>query len=705
MEVFKAGGKANETKEKLLNWRNELISKLDHKENESTEIILIDKDIIDNDVNAFFNTRINDIIFKKLIESDNSKLNKELNEKSNFYILNGKFMNYLLEEKNSGLKVLCDGYFLNKILLIIKAPNFFFLYLDNKKKIKKGYFKLSNETNDLKNNIINFFRENEPIQKDNFFNEYGIKYEILEDNSIFENKNVKEGNKLEKNILWHKSRIRVNSFNESINKNIDKKIKNPFDFQSGKFKNNDKEIRIYPNKKMTDEHKRRLIERTKIPINYHKQKIPVNYHKQNIDKKNNELNNNIKPLTQIKQNEKENLSLNMNVNVNANIGNNLKELFDPKKVIIKRNPSVQNPKISSKTTGDKNSKFNLEIFFPKKAVHRTSTPGVIGLSKIGDIPFINPIIQCFSNIQRFKSELLAKETYINLEQNKSLNTKLSFALAEVLKNLWENLHISVYEPKNFIKVMQEINPNLDEIFKEPLNLIEFLLKEIHYELNKPQNLGIVMDQDINIFQNNDITQMFNNYKKKYELNDNSIISKEFKGHYIDIKQCLNCNYSNFNINSINAFKFLNFSLDQIKNFKNYNINCISIYDCFDYYEKKQQLIHSCNKCGFQMNKFSKLLNMPNTLILNFENKENRVKLIYEEYLNLKKYIYFNNSPFYYELIGVICNAGSSNEKNFIAYCKNEKCEWYKYNDNKVTKISFREIEDFPNVLFFSYIQV
>ena len=700
MDAFKAG-KTNEIKEKLLNWRKELISQLEKKENESMEIILIDKDIIDNDVKTFFNSHFNEKIFKKLIESDKNKLNKELDENSNFYILNGMFMNYLFEEKNSGLKVLCEGYFLNKILLIIKEPNFFFLYLDDKKEIKKGYFKISNEANDLKNNIINFFRENEPFQKDIFFNEYGIKYKILEDNSIFENKNVKEGNIFDKGILWNKNRIRVNSFNEGINKNIDKKIKNPFDFQSGKFKNNDKEIRIYPHKKMNNENKKKLLDRAKIPKNYPKHKIPVNN-----DKKNNELNNNIKPLTQIKQNEKENLSLNINPNVNANKTNNLKELFDPKKVvIIKRNPSVQNPKISSKTTGDKNSKFNLlEIFFPKKAVHRTSTPGVIGLSKIGDIPFINSIIQCFSNIPRFKTELLEKETYKNLEQNKSINTKLSFALAEVLKNLWENLHISVYEPKNFIKVMKEMNPNIDEIFKEPLNLIEFLLKEIHYELNKPQNLGIAMNQDINIFQSNDITQTFNFYKKKYEINENSIISKEFKGHYIDIKQCFNCNYFIFNYNSIYAFKFLNFSLDQIKNFKNYNINCISIYDCFDYYEKKQ-LIHSCNKCGFQMNKFSKLLNMPNTLILNFENRDNRVKLIYEEYLNLKKYIYFNDSPFYYELIGVICNVGSNNEKNYIAYCKNEKCDWYKYNDNKVTKISFREIEDFPNVLFFSYIQV
>ena len=108
-----------------------------------------------------------------------------------------------------------------------------------------------------------------------------------------------------------------------------------------------------------------------------------------------------------------------------------------------------------------------------------------------------------------------------------------------------------------------------------------------------------------------------------------------------------------------------------------------------------------------MNKSSRLLNMPSTLIINFEYKENMIKVIYEEYLILKKYLRINNnsnSPFYYELIGAICRVNSNNENNFVAFCKNENCNWYKYNDNKVTKSSFAEIEGFPYSLFFSYIQ-
>ena len=42
--------------------------------------------------------------------------------------------------------------------------------------------------------------------------------------------------------------------------------------------------------------------------------------------------------------------------------------------------------------------------------------------------------------------------------------------------------------------------------------------------------------------------------------------------------------------------------------------------------------------------------------------------------------------------------------HFIAYCKNSNnCQWYKYNDAIVTKISFTEITGLPYVLFYSYI--
>lgn len=104
--------------------------------------------------------------------------------------------------------------------------------------------------------------------------------------------------------------------------------------------------------------------------------------------------------------------------------------------------------------------------------------------------------------------------------------------------------------------------------------------------------------------------------------------------------------------------------------------------------------------------------MPKTLIINFEYQkdlQNNINVVYEEYLNLKKYIRLNNnnSPYYYELIGAICSPNSNEKRNhYISYCKNSNnCEWYRYDDNKVTKSSFKEISSHPYILFFSYVQI
>ena len=104
--------------------------------------------------------------------------------------------------------------------------------------------------------------------------------------------------------------------------------------------------------------------------------------------------------------------------------------------------------------------------------------------------------------------------------------------------------------------------------------------------------------------------------------------------------------------------------------------------------------------------------MPQTLIINFEYQKdlkNNVNVVFEEYLNLKKYIRFNNmSPYYYELVGAICSLNNNEKRNhYISFCKNSNnCEWYCYNDNKVTKSSFKEISgQQPYVLFFSYIKI
>ena len=67
--------------------------------------------------------------------------------------------------------------------------------------------------------------------------------------------------------------------------------------------------------------------------------------------------------------------------------------------------------------------------------------------------------------------------------------------------------------------------------------------------------------------------------------------------------------------------------------------------------------------------------------------EFNVNIAFEECINLKKFIFHDVNPFYYELVGVISHLKTTNEnKNYISFCKNSNnCKWYKYIDENVTE--------------------
>ena len=157
-------------------------------------------------------------------------------------------------------------------------------------------------------------------------------------------------------------------------------------------------------------------------------------------------------------------------------------------------------------------------------------------------------------------------------------------------------------------------------------------------------------------------------------------------------------------------------MEEIRKYKQYNFNTVNIYDCFDYNERNE-IYNSiyCENCrqNYQALQQSIFIKTPKNLIINLnrgKGLEYNVNIVFEEYLNLKKYIMDNNSPFYYELVGIICHYGPNDMGgHFIAYCKNnnyKNCGWYKYNDSQVSRCTFNEIRTsgLPYVLFYSYIE-
>ena len=373
-----------------------------------------------------------------------------------------------------------------------------------------------------------------------------------------------------------------------------------------------------------------------------------------------------------------------------NNNNNINETLKPKKIIVPRNkracsagrkriPSI-NPNIDGK--------LDYEILLPKKAIHRESIPGVIGLQKIG-ICSMNAVIQCFSNLIRFKNILLDRDIYKELEKNKESNMKVSFALAEVLKNLWENLKIRVYAPWHFKEVINEIKED------DPIILIYYLLKTMNQELNNPIINNILYNKKI-----------YNKEECNTNINFNSsLITKEFSGINKFYSFCYNCQYSNCNFN---YFYYLVFPLKEVIIFLKRNLNIIRLNECFEYFANYENYTNNsyCNKCkNYSLVRKNFFSYCPPILILNLKQDFNNIRVVFEEQLNLIFYMENKETPYCnynYELTGLI---SLNEDNNYISYCKN-KNGWYKYNDAKVTKTSFNLIREYvlPSVLFYSYIE-
>ena len=342
----------------------------------------------------------------------------------------------------------------------------------------------------------------------------------------------------------------------------------------------------------------------------------------------------------------------------------------------------------------------------EKSRQELSKPGLIGLKNIGATCYMNATLQCFSNCPRFKNNLL--KLYKELESGKDSKYKMSFALAEVLKNLWGILYHKYYAPDNFKNIISELNPLFRGIAaNDPKDLVLFIIQKIHTELNK-EDPTIKTNNNDNSY---DFWAEYISFMNFYKRHNNSIITDEFHYYTNNMTTCSNCNTTIHNVQTNNIL-FL--PLEEVRKFKGSFRNIVSIYDCFDYNERQTCSSFHCNICNIDSMAYSctKIALSAKTLIINLNRghgMEYDVKIAFEEYLNIRRFVYLKESPYYYELTGVICHFGSNDDGgHFIAYCKNcDDCNWYKFNDGIITKCSFSDVSQkgMHYVLFYSYIQM
>ena len=300
----------------------------------------------------------------------------------------------------------------------------------------------------------------------------------------------------------------------------------------------------------------------------------------------------------------------------------------------------------------------------------------------------------------------------------------------------EQQQLMIQNQQNQNGVMESININ--PLFKQGQSgdykdFIIFLLEQFHTELKKPVGQNYIsqlnMDnQSLNQYdKNNAFNYFFNDFQQEC-----SIISDIFFGIIETTKICLNCknNYNSRNLDHLICYKYqkfncLIFPLEEVNNMKNnmmlnkgfqiYN-NIVSIFDCFNYYQKTDLLTGNnhnyCNICKQLSNSLytSKIFISPNVLILILNRGKNNVfhvKLYFSEEIDISEFVLQKEKPrIIYSLYGVItCIEQSGPFSKFIASCKSPiDNKWYRYNDSIVNSIENvqRDVFDFgaPFILFY-----
>jgi ubiquitin C-terminal hydrolase len=245
----------------------------------------------------------------------------------------------------------------------------------------------------------------------------------------------------------------------------------------------------------------------------------------------------------------------------------------------------------------------------------------------------------------------------------------------------------------------------------PKEFIFFVISQLHKELNKKKNIDKNNSYE-NQEQANELA-MFKLFKEKFQNENMSIISDLFYGcFHISIK-CSNFHDIKHNFE---IFPYLIFDLEAVKQNKidnwinigqqmnnpqmqlNYeclkNMNSVTIYDCFDYFQKRRILQDNdaipCNICINSPNESyyqTIIYSPPEILIIILDrNQYSEIQLEFLEDLNLSNYIEEKNLGTTFKLISVV----KVENGNFVACCKylnlNEQ-QWYRCDDNSISKIS------------------
>ena len=321
----------------------------------------------------------------------------------------------------------------------------------------------------------------------------------------------------------------------------------------------------------------------------------------------------------------------------------------------------------------------------------------IGLYNIDLNCYMNSVIQCLFHIEPF-SGFFINGSFSKEEQPISCELKNIF---EALKNRNRG---QPYELRNFKEMMGEYDDSFSgSNGADATDLLRYIFSILSGEFFDVNHNDDNEDAPLDDSDENEV------YKDTLKISNPNSINKLFYFYKKTFYLCKNKHTTfSFDYGAILEFNLLEI-INEMKKKNNKKINKISLNDCFMHTQKIiDKYEFYCSKCKKDnIGKSITNIYMTNDyliIILDYgKNKQLKIKVIYDEYINIEEFIE-KNSQEYYELVGAVFHYGnSSSSGHYISYCRNNiNNKFYMFNDTYVSESNFQNIlnDNFPYILFY-----
>jgi len=343
---------------------------------------------------------------------------------------------------------------------------------------------------------------------------------------------------------------------------------------------------------------------------------------------------------------------------------------------------------NSNNNNNDNKKIENNSYEKNNPLDKYTEVSKIGLKNLGDISYLNAVLQSIGQIKYFANYFLNNDIQTKIESNIKINP-LSFVTERLFLHLYpfpSKQNNGIYELRSYFRVLNSLNCLYNDYQRRnPSELLVFILNTLHNELNS----AIKNSNKVNNYPKD----LQNEYKNFLE-NNKSIISETLTYFQWNEIKC-NCNSSFSKFRAFNTY-----DLNIYNTYQNLKLErSLNIYDCLKYQFKKTQTLYcySCRKITLK-NIESKIVKGPKVMIfllergVNFDksNQRNIIPFTINEKIDLGEYILQKESSYNYELTGIV--SIYLKEQKYISFNKSSiKNEWYIYDDETVENNSFDNI--------------